>query len=73
MFVILKLSICRLPVIGNCLQWLQTNKNVVIVFNYFLLRIFQISDCVKWGSVGMNAGLIMMMNRRQPHSASATH
>lgn len=73
MFVILKLVFAafRLPeiVCNGCKQM----KKAAIVFNHFLLRLFQISDCVKWGSVGMNAGLIMMMNRRQPHSASATH
>ncbi|XP_037048870.1 uncharacterized protein LOC119083283 [Bradysia coprophila] len=29
----------------------------------------QMSECVKWGSVGMNAGMIILMNREKSHSS----
>lgn len=48
-------------------SFLSSNSFLTLHFD------FQMSDCVKWGSVGMNAGLIMVMNRQKSHSMSAAH
>lgn len=55
------------------IMMLATTVQFTIFYFPLYFFSFQINDCVKWGSVGMNAGLIMMMNRRQTHSTSAMH
>lgn len=37
------------------------------------IRRRQVSDCMRWGNVGMNAGLIMVMQRQKSYSMSAAH
>lgn len=39
--------------------------------SFVFVNLFQMSDCMKWGSVGMNAGLIMVMNQQKSHAAAA--
>ncbi|KAL5276727.1 hypothetical protein ACFFRR_002136 [Megaselia abdita] len=34
------------------------------------IRRRQMSECVKWGSVGMNAGILLLMNKQKSHSTS---
>lgn len=42
----------------------------ILIFFYFLF-LLKMSECVKWGSVGMNAGMLLLMNRQKTHSATA--
>lgn len=47
---------------------------IIILFQLISICIFfllKMSECVKWGSVGMNAGMLLLMNRQKTHSATA--
>lgn len=55
-----------------CLYSTKIHNNFNLTNESFVfVNLFQMSDCMKWGSVGMNAGLIMVMNQQKSHAAAA--
>lgn len=51
--------------VNYSLEWMRQVK-----LKPFFLPNLQMSECVKWGSVGMNAGILLLMNKQKSHSTS---